>query len=57
MRNRRVPKFADICNRLAAARCFAGGQSVEAIARSAKKPEATIRRWLRDVPDHLKRRT
>jgi hypothetical protein len=42
-------KFKDMVARAAAARCFNSGQSVEQIARSAKKKPATIRGWLTEA--------
>ncbi len=48
-------KFADICMRLAAARCYRAGQSIQRIALSAKKPLAVIRKWLEDTHTPLRK--
>ncbi|MDR3638630.1 MAG: hypothetical protein P4L84_32795 [Isosphaeraceae bacterium] len=39
--------FNDICNILAARRCWNAGQSLTEIARSAKRSKSTIRNWIR----------
>jgi transposase-like protein len=41
--------YHDICNRMAAARCYNDGQSVQHIARSAGKSTTTVYKWLRDA--------
>jgi len=38
--------FEQVCNFAAARRCYEAGQSVAEIAKSAKKSETTIYRWL-----------
>jgi transposase len=43
----RKATFNDPCNALAARRCRDAGQSIHEIAKSAKKSESTIRRWIK----------
>lgn len=45
--------FVDICNRLAARRCYDAGQTIKTIAASAKRPPRIIRRWIKDTGRNL----
>ncbi len=40
------PTFNDICNALAARRCYDSGQPLAVIAKSAKVPVHTVRQWI-----------
>ena len=40
-------RFERMCALLAARRCFNAGQTIDQIAKSAKRSKSTIRRWLK----------
>jgi hypothetical protein len=50
MNKTRYTGFALVCACLAARSCFNAGQSVERIAKSAKRHSSTVRRWLAVCP-------